>query len=114
MEKVAKSIILNSLVPEGEREPREDHFRIGEEPSPVCKEDGDVLLQVLAISADPYLRLMVKQGPFPRRLEGYVAGKVVESMSEEWPVGSIMAGDLPFVTRQVSVESIRTLCFPSC
>ncbi len=101
MERVSKTLFLHSLVPEGEREPKEQHFVVEESALPACKEDGDVLLQVIAMSADPYLRDMLKQGPVPRILEGYVAGKVVESLSDEWPVGSIMAGNLPFITRQV-------------
>ena len=46
-----------------------------------------MVLQVMAMSADPYLRGGIKTGEVPRPMVGFVAGKIIESRNEAWPVG---------------------------
>jgi NADPH-dependent curcumin reductase CurA len=102
---VAKTVMLARLIPEGI--PSQEDFAIAEGPAPVCEADGDIVLQVMAMSADPYLRSGCKSGDVPRPMSGFVAGKVIESTHADWPVGTLLGAHLPFTTVQrVSKEVI--------
>ena len=46
--------------------------------------DGGVLLKVLCMSADPYLRGGLKEGTVPRPMAGFVSGRVVASKRVGW------------------------------
>ena len=95
----SKTVMLAKLIPEGIPSP--DDFTVDEKPAPKCAAEGDILLQVMAMSADPYLRSGCKTGDVPRAMAGFVAGKVVESMNKAWPVGTLMGAHLPFCTLQL-------------
>eukprot|EP00620_Florenciella_sp_RCC1587_P000693 CAMPEP_0182592312 /NCGR_PEP_ID=MMETSP1324-20130603/75655_1 /TAXON_ID=236786 /ORGANISM="Florenciella sp., Strain RCC1587" /LENGTH=74 /DNA_ID=CAMNT_0024809693 /DNA_START=29 /DNA_END=249 /DNA_ORIENTATION=- len=69
---IAQTVTLIELVPEGIPEPK--HFAIVDSPIPVCGQEGDLVLQVMAMSADPYLRGGIKTGEVPRPMTGFVAG----------------------------------------
>jgi len=99
MAMVARTVMLSALIPEGM--PTREHFTIAESPAPVAENLGDVLLQVLAMSADPYLRSGCKTGEVPRPMTGFCAGKVIASKNADWPVGSLMGVASAFSTLQV-------------
>jgi NADPH-dependent curcumin reductase CurA len=94
----AKTVMLARLIPEGV--PAQTDFTISESPAPVCDADGDIVVQVMAMSADPYLRGGCKSGDVPRAMQGFVAGKVTESKNTDWPVGTLLGAHLPFCTLQ--------------
>jgi NADPH-dependent curcumin reductase CurA len=68
-------------------------------------EDG-VIVQLLCISADPYLRGMIsstnpnafKAGQV---MAGFVSGKIIASKNSDWKVGDLIGTRLPFSTVQV-------------
>ena len=65
---------------------------------------GDILVKVLFMSADPYLRSRIKStGSYVpgKPMVGFITGKVVESKNQAWPVGSLIGASLPFSTVQV-------------
>uniref|UniRef100_A0A7S2BSP8 Enoyl reductase (ER) domain-containing protein n=1 Tax=Florenciella parvula TaxID=236787 RepID=A0A7S2BSP8_9STRA len=101
---IAQTVTLIELVPEGIPEPK--HFAIVDSPIPVCGQEGDLVLQVMAMSADPYLRGGIKTGEVPRPMTGFVAGKVIESQNEAWPVGSLMGAALPFSSVQLVTSEV--------
>ena len=69
---------------------------------------GDVLLKVLCMSADPYQRGRIRSingltglkreqnGPEP--MTGFVSGKVLASRSAKWRAGDLFGGYLPLTT----------------
>ena len=100
MSGAGKKIMLKELIPEGI--PTAEHFEIVD--VTIGEGDlaeGDLLLQTLVLSADPYMRGGFKDGAVPRPVAGFVAGKVVASNSAAWPVGSFLGAHLPYVTLQV-------------
>jgi len=79
--------------------------------------DGGILLDVLVMSVDPYLRGGLKNrnplsgkegtGSGRRIMSGFVAGKVIASKSDKWVVGDLLGASLPFSTVQiVSAEAM--------
>lgn len=82
---------LTAFIPEGL--PGPEHFAIVDTPAPTedALSEGGLLLQVMCMSADPYLRGGLKGetpgglsagGPVPRPMAGFVAGKVLASQKE--------------------------------
>ena len=75
--------------------------------SPLIK--GEVLLKILCMSVDPYLRGGIKSingltgaanEPCPRVMSGFVAGIVIASNDAAWAVGDRFGAHLPFATVQ--------------
>jgi len=67
-------------------------------------EEGDVAIQVLAMSADPYLRGRIKSSGILKLgdpLSGFVAGKVIASKNSAWVTGDLIGASLPFSTVQI-------------
>lgn len=97
----ARTVTLTSVVPEGL--PGPEHFSIVETPAPTEDSlvEGDLLLQVMVMSADPYLRPGIKSGEVPRPMSGFVAGRVVTSRKQGWESGDFFGASLPFSTFQV-------------
>ena len=97
--------------------PTPDIFKIVE--SEVNSNDvqqGGVLLQILCISADPYLRSKIRNtgsldnnsiqagGP----MSGFVSGKVLISRNENWKENDLFGAALPFSTFMIiPAEQIR-------
>ena len=93
-----QTIWLKGPVDEGIPQP--EHFEVRQERiEPAEMEDGDFLLQVLVMSADPYLRGSIRSSnplhsasssTSQRVMTGFVAGKIVESKNALWKKGATM------------------------
>lgn len=106
IERKCKTVVLDSYVDEGV--PGPEHFRIEESTVKSIENEGDILVQVLVMSADPYLRGGIKSTRTGMTtvspgspMKGFIAGKIVESKNEKWPVGRLIGASLPFSTVQV-------------
>ena len=87
-----------------------EHFRIeSKDDESFDLGEGEILIQLIALSADPYLRGAIKSTGFLRAnsvMSGFVVGKVVQSNSNEnWVVGDLFGGQLPFSTIQVVTQA---------
>ena len=109
----AKTVTLTSYIPEGL--PGPEHFAIVESTLPTEADlvEGGVLLQVLVMSADPYLRSGCKDeakgGPLPKTMIGFVAGKVLASKRTDFAAGDLFGASLPFTTVQIlDAEAAQT------
>lgn len=82
--------------------------------------DGELILKVMVMSADPYLRGQIKsknpltssknatEPPKARAMRGFVAGKIMRSKNKEWVVGDYMGAALEFSTVQrLSEEDLK-------
>lgn len=101
-EDTASSVVLKIKVDEGP--PLQEHFDIVLSPAPTSISDGDILIQVLSISADPYLRGAMKSTgtmEVGSPIKGFVAGKVLQSKNDKWKEGDLFGGLLPFTTIQI-------------
>lgn len=104
---VAKSVVL--IAPFDEGVPGPEHFTIEEKPFSIGEsianlQNGQVLVGLKAISADPYLRGWIKStGAFKagQVMRGYTAGKVLASKNPDWQEGDIIGSNLPFTSYQV-------------
>lgn len=76
-----------NLVRRPEGTPRVDDFALVEEELPPCKE-GDVLVEAVALSVDPYMRYRSRIIPLNAPMFGSQVAKVIESKNPEWPVGT--------------------------
>jgi len=103
---LSKSVILLQSVDEGI--PGPEHFDIAVSDVPDLDVDGSIQVQLIAISADPYLRGTIKSVKSGlthvepgQNMLGFVAGKVIASRgNEDWVVGDLFGGLLPFTTVQ--------------
>ena len=85
--------------PLAEGVPGPEHFFIKEEAVPTEVEDGGVRLQILSISADPYLRGGITPGRGKAAgdaMFGFVAGTVLESKNAQWESGDLFGGNMAF------------------
>jgi len=103
----SKSIILKDLLPSGPPQP--EHFDITSEEIDVdalkgTLVDGDIIVQLLTISADPYLRGQIRpggRGTAQSPMFGFVAGRVLASHNnEKWAEGDLFGSNLKFITIQ--------------
>ncbi|XP_063870812.1 prostaglandin reductase 1-like [Scylla paramamosain] len=76
-----------NLVRRPEGTPRMEDFALVEEQLPPCGE-GDVLVEAVALSVDPYMRYRAKIIPLNGPMFGSQVAKVIESKNPEWPVGT--------------------------
>jgi NADPH-dependent curcumin reductase CurA len=82
--------------------PGPEHFEIKHTEAASVVNPGDVRLTASVFSADPYLRNACKDpNQVGKPLEGFIAGKVTESMNDKWPVGTLVGYAAPFCTDQV-------------
>lgn len=83
--------------------PQPDHFRLEETTVKSIQNEGDILVKVLFMSADPYLRSQVSPGGKKPgdAMVGYIVGKVIESKNETWPTDYLIGAHLPFSTIQI-------------
>ena len=73
--------------------PKESDFELVEVPLPAPGE-GDVLVQNLYTSVDPYMRGGMRSAQPGQSLEGGCAGKIVHSNSDRFKVGDYVTGPL--------------------
>jgi len=90
-----KQVILKSFVGKGNL-PTAEHFEVRDGPSPDLK-DGEIRLQTLYLSVDPYMRGRMNPGQsyVPHfvpgdPLSGSGVGRVVESKNPSYSVGEIL------------------------
>ena len=102
----SKSLVLNAVVEHGL--PQSSDFSILES---VINSDelqeGGVLVRLLVVSADPFMRSSIKSGGFNHPgdvMSGYVAGKVLASKNRAWVEGDLFGSKLPFSTVQIVTE----------
>jgi NADPH-dependent curcumin reductase CurA len=98
----AKSILLVKPVQSGVPESSDFLF----EESIVKLDDlpeGGAIVQLLCISADPYLRSLMKDSSSFRNriIRGFVSGKVLASKNPNWVAGDLIGSNLPFTTIQI-------------
>ena len=99
----AKTVVLLQNLDAGV--PTPDIFKIAE--SKVNAADvpqGGLLLQVLAMSADPYLRGQIRSTGAIKQgcpMSGFVSGKVLVSNNVAWKADDLFGGSLPFSTFQI-------------
>jgi NADPH-dependent curcumin reductase CurA len=108
---ICKTIILKENLDEGI--PGPEHFAIDEKPFPLNEKKiqlsgGSIIVEVKAISADPYLRGTMKSGGNSlgstragNAMVGYVSGKVIATNNSDWTIGDFFGSCLPFSTYQV-------------
>lgn len=96
---LAKTVVLKHNLDEGV--PGPDDFTIESAPAPSAPADG-LLIQALVFSADPYLRMGLKTGQKKpgAAMEGFIAGKVLESKHSDWKTGDLFGSSRPFTTVQ--------------
>lgn len=94
-----KTLRLKTKLPEGL--PGEEHFNIETSSAPVLEMEGAILVQVLVMSADPYMRAGIKTAEDNSVIRGFVAGKVIDSKHPDWAVGDLFGCHLPLSTVQV-------------
>jgi len=75
---------------------------------------GGLLVAVLVVSADPYLRGLIRSNNAFKPndiISGFVAGKVLKANQvDKWVEGDLFGGTLPFSTHQVlSTESVAKI-----
>lgn len=99
----ASSIVLIDNLPSGV--PGPDNFRIENTEVSEAVGTGEVLIKILVISADPYLRGRIKEGEGNVRpgevMVGFVGGKVLKSDNRKWVEGDLFGAHLPFTTIQL-------------
>jgi NADPH-dependent curcumin reductase CurA len=114
----AKALLVASYCNEGI--PSAENFRIESKTVDVSNlTAGEFVVRLLVLSADPYMRNMVKQGGFSNRtaaigsvLTGFVAGEVIDSKSDKYPVGMLFGASLPFQTvMRLSEEAVKKTVF---
>lgn len=81
--------------------PQEEHFKIEESTVSTELEDGHILVQVLCLSADPYLRGQIKSAPTDAPMHVFLSGKVLKSSSPDWVAGDLFGANGPASTVQV-------------
>ena len=104
---MAQAVNLTSAVPEGM--PGPEHFEVTDVLVPQLG-DG-ILVELLTLSADPYMRgglkMPLKDGK-PRRMAGYVSGRVLKSAVDDWVAGDLFGASLPYVDVQaLSAEQLK-------
>lgn len=106
-----KTIWLNKWCNDGL--PTPDYFDIKESELNVDEiKNGDIVLEVLTMSVDPYLRMVMKSPDVPGSflppeakatngvmpMSGFVAGKILASKNSNWKVGDFFGASTEFAT----------------
>jgi NADPH-dependent curcumin reductase CurA len=93
--------------------PLDEHFEIRSTQPPMASslKEGEMLVVVRCMSADPYLRggckSEAKGGAVPRPMSGFVVATVAASRRDGWSAGELLCGSLPFSTVQVVPASSK-------
>jgi len=102
----AKSLELIAPIEEGL--PENKHFAVKESPVPEVPEGG-LLLQVLYLSPDPYMRGGMKSANGAKAgmpVAGFVCGRVLASKNKKWFPGDFLGTHAPFTTVLVMTEEM--------
>jgi len=103
----AQRVVLIDSVNEGLIEPK--HFRIEKLTVDSSNlQDNEIIIQVLAMSADPYLRGLIKSTGMIKPgevMRGFVSGEIIYSKHSGWKVGDFIGASLPFQTVQKVTEA---------
>ena len=97
-----KSLKLASKCPSGIPQP--SNFKIDTATKPLTSSDlieDQVLVQLLCLSADPYMRSGLKTNPENSTIGGFVSGKVLSSKNKDWKENDLFGAWLPFTTVQI-------------
>jgi NADPH-dependent curcumin reductase CurA len=92
--------------------PAAENFSIQQSPAPALTQPGEVLLQALYFSADPYMRSAMRSDrPNSKKvgeaITGFISGKVLASNNAAWSAGDLFGGSFPLSTLQVvSAEAL--------
>jgi len=88
--------------------PEAKNFRVTSHTAPEASslEDGDLLVQLIFVSSDPYLRSAIRSDRPNGKKPGeamvcFVSGKVLSSRNARWSEGDLFGGNLPVRTIQV-------------
>lgn len=104
----AKTLILLKGLDNGQL--TKDFFEVREsEIDTSFLKDGDLMLQILCMSADPYLRGSFKvagANQAGNAIRGFVSGKVTASKNADWVVGDLFGANLPFSTVQIVTKDV--------
>ncbi len=108
MEEKGRCVRLKAPVPDGELQL--GHFVVGDVDVNTTIAEGQLLLDVLVLSADPFQRGRFKTATADSIVGGYLAGRVRESKDARYPKGALVGAFLPFQTPQVvTVESATSM-----
>lgn len=107
---LCKSLILVSKDDEGA--PEAHHFRVDEqqvdiEEMVVGMPEGSILVRLLVVSTDPYLRVLIKSDGSEEvglPMQCYCAGKVLCSKNQQWTEGDLFGANLPVITVQLVTQ----------
>ena len=95
--------------------PKESDFELVEAPLPEPAA-GEVLVQNLYTSVDPYMRGGMRSAELGKPLEGRCAGQIVQSNSDQFQVGDYVTGMLGwrdhYVAPAESVTAVDTTIAP--
>lgn len=72
-------------------------------------EEGGILVEVICISADPYMRSKIKAVGGAKEgmpISGFITGRVLESKSPKWFPGDFIGASLPYTTVQVVTKEM--------
>ena len=97
----ASTIRLKALRPDGEI--AEADFDFGKADISTDLAEGDLLVKLLCVSADPFQRGRMKMAAsgYTEIMSGFVSGEVIASKNAEWPVGALFGGYRPYKTVQI-------------
>ena len=97
----ASTIRLKALRPEGEITEADFDFATAKISTDLA--EGDILVRLQCISADPFQRGRMKMADsgYTDIMSGFVSGEVIESKNAEWPVGALFGGYRPYKTVQI-------------
>jgi len=78
--------------------PQEENFSIIESEKPALSDEGTILVKVLYVSVDPYMRGRMRSSgsgyvpPYPlgKPISGFLVGEVEESKNSNFPVGTLI------------------------
>ena len=96
-----RQLILVTPVLEGIPQPKD--FRVEKVPLRELTEGG-IEVQLLVVSADPYMRGVMKRAKPGSPISGFVAGKVTASKNADYKIGELIGCVADFKERQVFTQ----------
>eukprot|EP01013_Petalomonas_cantuscygni_P032801 TRINITY_DN59492_c0_g1_i1.p1 TRINITY_DN59492_c0_g1~~TRINITY_DN59492_c0_g1_i1.p1 ORF type:complete len:363 (-),score=89.83 TRINITY_DN59492_c0_g1_i1:239-1327(-) len=113
---MSRSLVLAKYAGDGVT-PSAEHFEVKSVPAPDASSlaDGDILVRLLVVSPDPYMRggfhpPQDKDAPskIGEPISGFVAGKVEASKAADLSVGTLVAFSGPYTSHQVLTAKARS------
>ncbi|XP_063235322.1 prostaglandin reductase 1-like [Bacillus rossius redtenbacheri] len=81
-------------------EPKEDDFRLAEEELRPLK-DGEILVEAVWLSVDPYMRAYTVKRPVGTTMFGSQVARIVDSRSKAYPVGKLVVGHWGWLDKSI-------------